>query len=186
MRLSAAHLTAFLAACAARTPVDPDDSGTTLPPPPTGEIDTGCTSTPATVEVGTGAKAFEPLADGADVTMVHGPQGGWHVLARARVANTLDVVAIASPIDALAYDSEVSWNRYVVKLQPEAACTGAYAGMYGYLDVQRIAAGDLDTPPELLAGTDLLLTLVVEDTDGRTATDTRTVVAQLDPADGGE
>src|SRR4029434_4969109 len=43
---------------------------------------TGCSmdavSQPA-VELGTGESHFEELIDGQDVTLIHGPQGGWHV-----------------------------------------------------------------------------------------------------------
>ena len=44
-------------------------------------------ATPASfdVEVGTGQSDFEPLADGADVVLVHGAQGGWHVWTAFRV-----------------------------------------------------------------------------------------------------
>ncbi len=38
-------------------------------------------STPTSfeVEVGTGHIDFQSLADGGDVELIHGPQGGWHV-----------------------------------------------------------------------------------------------------------
>lgn len=162
-------------------PAPVDDTGDDPSTLPVGDIDAACMNEAATVELGTGDTGFVPLADGDHVTMVHGPQGGWHVLASARVAYTLDVVAITYTIDALG--SEVSWNRYVVDLVPEDTCVGAYAGMYGYLDVSRLAEGDADTPPELLVGAELTLTLVIEDHDGRTATDSRTVIADPDPAD---
>ena len=37
-----------------------------------------------TLEVGTGQSAWESLADGASVELIHGPQGGYHLFARIR------------------------------------------------------------------------------------------------------
>jgi len=37
-----------------------------------------------TLEIGIGQSAWEPLADGASVELIHGPQGGYHVFARIR------------------------------------------------------------------------------------------------------
>ncbi len=40
--------------------------------------------TTASLELGTGTARFEPLADGAEVPMVKGAQGGWHVWVSVR------------------------------------------------------------------------------------------------------
>ena len=167
----------FLLACG-RSPVDSDSAAAAV-----GEIDTGCTSEPATLELGTGSDTFETLADGQQLTMVHGPQGGWHMLGSGRVTNTRDVVGFLYTIEAVESGVQVSWNQYYVQLASVGDCTGAYPGMYGYLDVAALADGDADTPPEILAGQEMRLDLTVTDPDGRTATDSRTVIAALDPMD---
>lgn len=40
------------------------------------------------VELGTGTDRFVPIADGADLELVHGVQGGWHVDLTARIHGT--------------------------------------------------------------------------------------------------
>lgn len=150
---------------------------------PLGEMNPECEGRTPTVAVGGGATAYAPLHDGDDATIVHGPQGGWHVLASGRIANTLNVVTITYTIHVLPEGTPVSWNQYRVQLVPYDACTGDYPGMYGYLDVSAMADGDADTPPELLVGRELELTLAVEDADGHAATSSVTVIGQPDPSD---
>ena len=43
---------------------------------------------PATLELGTGSWRFEPLADGQEVELVHGAQGGWHMWISLKVTGT--------------------------------------------------------------------------------------------------
>lgn len=171
----------WLLALGCATP-ESDSGEDSAPNLPNGELAPGCGEAAATVEVGTGEDTFTPLADGDPLTMVHGPQGGWHLLASARVTDTRSVVAITYTA-ATAAGVQVVWNRYVVDLVPEAGCTGVYAGMYGYLDVHALEDGEADTPPELLAGEELTLTLTVEDADGRVAVGEKRVVAEPDPVD---
>ncbi len=169
-------------ACTGRT-----DSG---PPDTARDCDTSATALPeacacndATVEVGGGESGFEGVDDGARVTMVHGPQGGWHVLAGARFANFNPIVTIHYTIALQPEGVLVSDNTYRVQMVQDAECTGFYPGMYGYLDVSGLAEGDQDTPPELLADREIWLAMEVTDTEGRTAFDTLPAVATLDPID---
>lgn len=143
----------------------------------------GCASHAATVEIGGGAITFEPATDGADLTMVHGPQGGWHVLGSARLRYVNPIVSIHYTVEVLPEGSLIADNTYRVQILEDDPCGGYYPGMYGYLDVRALADGDLDTPPELLAGRDLLLRMDITDLDGRVATDTLSAVAALDPMD---
>jgi hypothetical protein len=51
----------------------------------------GCASSPtsgndAQLELGTGTFRYEPLEDGAEVPLVHGAQGGWHVWLSVRAS----------------------------------------------------------------------------------------------------
>jgi hypothetical protein len=151
------------------------------------DADTGlpaaCACEPATIEVGTGADAFEAVAEGDPVTMVHGPQGGWHVLGSARVANLAPIVAIHYTVTVEPEGVLVSDNDYRVQMLADGACGGTYPGMYGYLNVSALATGDADTPPELLAGRTLGLRMEATDVAGRAATDELSVVAALDPKD---
>jgi hypothetical protein len=152
-----------------------DTAGTALP--------AACACDDATVTIGTGDVSYVPVAAGAEVTMTHGPQGGWHVLGSAEMANLLPIVSIHYTITTQPEGAIVSDNLYRVQMVAEGECGGYYPGMFGYLDVTALATGDLDTPPELLAGHTLRLAMEVTDTEARTATAQLDVVAALDPMD---
>ena len=115
--------------------------------------------------------------------MVHGPQGGWHILGSARMSNFSPIVRIHYVVTVEATGAIVADNNYRVEMRTDAECSGYYAGMYGYLDVRELAAGELDTPPELLAGQELRLTMEVADEQGAAASDSLMVIAALDPMD---
>lgn len=161
---------------------DPVPEDCEVTPTDTG-LPADCLCDDATLEVGGGALTFEPLAEGSPVTMVHGPQGGWHVLASARFTNLHAIVGIEYVITVAADGTVISDNFYRVQMVRDVECGGFYPGMYGYLDVRALATGDRDTPPELLADVPLVLSLTATDTEGRVATDTIDVVAALDPVD---
>lgn len=61
---------------------DTDDSGADFevgaPDPARPQTTDGVFGTPV-IELGTGTSAFQSLADGADIELVAGPQGGWHL-----------------------------------------------------------------------------------------------------------
>lgn len=143
----------------------------------------GCGASPAIVEVGGGATTFEPVADGVALTMVHGPQGGWHVLASARLLHVEPIVSIHYTIEVVPDGVIVADNNYHVQIVQDVECGGYYPGMYGYLDVRALEDGERDTPPELLAGKELLVRMDVSVADELVATDTLTGVATLDPQD---
>ncbi len=147
------------------------------------ELDPECAAEEASVSVGGGDTTYEPLSDGDPAMIVHGPQGGWHLLASARVRNTLNRVTITYTAKVLPEETPISWNQYGVQLQEQGSCTGDYPGMYAYLDVSDLAEGEADTPPELLEGKEIQLRLQVEDEDGRAAEASVTVIGALDPAD---
>jgi len=45
-----------------------------------------CVAAEPALELGTGEIAFEPLEDGDSIYVIHGPQGGYHLLASLRLA----------------------------------------------------------------------------------------------------
>jgi hypothetical protein len=155
------------------TDTDIDDSGEPV----------GCEDLPPRVEVGTGEAEYRPLLEGDSVVMVHGPQGGWHMLGSVRVHSMDPIVEVHFTIHDEPSGVQVSDNTYRVAVVQDGECTGYYPGMYGYLDVSDLAAGDITTPPGLLAGHTMILTMNVTDYSGLTATEERRVVAQLDSID---
>jgi hypothetical protein len=155
----------------------PDDSGNT--------DDTGwsCAEGSPHVEIGTGEEGFVALSPGDRVTMVHGPQGGWHVLGSVRMWNMGPIVDIHFVVSSVAHDAIVADNNYRVATVIEGECTNLFWGMYGYLDVHEIAAGELDTPPELLADGPLEIVMTITDQAGLTVEASMLATAALDPMD---
>lgn len=132
-----------------------------------------------------GRPIWVAMADSSEQVMVHGPQGGWHILASADVRSMEQIVTLVYTVSWPARGSaELSRGVFRVMLVPnEARCGGFYAGMLGVLDVSALAMGEADTPPELLAGEELLLRMEATDEAGRAASDSRTVIAVPDPVD---
>ncbi len=145
--------------------------------------DTGPCAGEARVEIGDGTDPFVPIVEDGSVTMVHGPQGGWHMLAGVRVTNTDDIVSIAYTIQTESDGVVVSDNNYRVQLRDEGNCQGTYWNMYGYLDASVLAEGELDTPPELLCGAPLRMRIAVEDGAGKGASAELRITAAADPLD---
>lgn len=141
-----------------------------------------CSAT-ASVEIGDGLDPFNPIADGSAVTMVHGPQGGWHVLAGVQVTNTDEIISIHYSIDLLPEEIAISDNNYRVQLRQDGDCKGSYWNMYGYLDVTPLKDGEMDTPPELLCNRTLRMTIAVEDGEGKGAEASMEILAAVDPKD---
>jgi hypothetical protein len=163
----------FLLACTSSK-----DSGT-----PDSESDfIGCKGEP-TVEIGDGREEFVEIPDNAEVIMTHGPQGGWHMLAGVYVTCTDMIVTVNYTIDVLPEETRISDNAYRVQLRADGEDAGYYWNMYGYLDVSAMAEGELDTPPELLCGRTLRLTISVEDSYGNAAESSVDVIAAPDPQD---
>jgi hypothetical protein len=147
--------------------------------------DTGlsCAERTPWIEVGTGEDGFVPLVSGDVLTMVHGPQGGWHVLGAVRAWNMGPIVDIRFIVTSVDHGVVVADNTYRAATVPEAECGGLFWGMYGYLDVHELAEGELDTPPELLAGHTLELRMLLDDREGEQAESVSLVRAARDPAD---
>jgi len=163
----------------------PMDSGSILP----------CEERTPTLLLGTGEIQFEPLEVDQMLTMIHGPQGGWHMLGSVRLINTKQIVEVYLTITDMDSGVTVSDNHYRVAMIMNEECDGFYPGMYGYLNVYHLAEGELDTPPELLAGHSLLFQIRANDCtetnerngdcnrEERWAEGEMTVIAKLDPID---
>ncbi len=136
------------------------------------------------LEIGTGSSTWEPLEALDPVTMVHGPQGGWHILGGAAVHHTNAIVRIDFTITDAASGVVVSAVSYSIQLLREPdSCTGHVANLYGYLDVSGLDDGTGQTPHELLDGSTLLMEMAATDSAGRIARGSLQVVAVPDPED---
>jgi hypothetical protein len=126
--------------------------------------DPSCFDVAPTVQVGTGEREFETLDSGEQVVMVHGPQGGWHMLGSMLANNMTEIVSAHFTITHLATGVVVADNTYrVATVYDGDNCSGYYPGMYGYLYVEELAEGEADTPPELMAYADVEFCMVVTD-----------------------
>ncbi|MFZ5478670.1 MAG: hypothetical protein ACOZNI_18000 [Myxococcota bacterium] len=172
-------LLATLAGCDGTGPDGPNGCDV----PDDTELDEACACEEPAVRIGGGEDTFEAVEDGSPAIMVHGPQGGWHVLGSAWFENLTELVTIDYWIDVPSLGATVVDNAYRVVMVRDGTCAGYYPGMYGYLDVSDLAEGEADTPPEILAGLEMVLHMNVEDSEGRTASDELSVVATPDPVD---
>ena len=147
------------------------------------------------IEMGEGERTFELFEEPYESMMIHGPQGGWHILASLQIHGMMDIVEVQYTIEHLATGVLVSDNNYRLAVISEGDCTGYYPGMYGYLSVSPLYDGDLDTPPELLGGEQLRIQFRVNDCntnqeaagdcvrDERWVETALEVLATLDPVD---
>lgn len=184
MRWSWAGL-ALLAACSGDGGTDEggSDAATTEPA-------TGCAAD-LSVEIGTGALAYEPLEDGDTVTIVHGPQGGWHIETGAIVSATAQEVSILPRIVVPSLgDVQIGGDQQpqfqALTLYDAAVCSGQFYGVRAFVD-------DLEPPPDgltyqeficSLEGLELEFSVEVSElgADG-IGSDSVTVVAALDSSD---
>ena len=155
----------------------------------------GCGERNTHVTIGSGEFEWEDLTANDEVVMVHGPQGGWHMLGSIRLSGSEQIVEIDYTIRDIASNVIVSDNHYRVALVMDGECQGYYPGMYGYLNVTDLAVGDLDTPPELLAQNTLEMVMKANDCpvskdeqglcsrDERWAENSISVLAVKDPID---
>lgn len=144
--------------------------------------DTGC-GEEVSVAVGTGDAAYVPLEPGDEVTMVHGPQGGWHILGSVLVQNTAPIVSLRFTIHTVEGGALIADNTYRVLLVDAPPCGGSFPGMYAYLNVSALAEGEADTPPELLDGARLKMRVEADDGEGGVGAGELEVIAALDPVD---
>ena len=146
-----------------------------------------CGSDRASIEIGTGSLDYEELSEGDPVMMVHGPQGGWHMLGAIRATNTTSIIRIAFEIRDLNSDVYISDTDYhvMLKMDENEGCSGIYPAMFG-LDVSELVDGELDEPAELLSYAEVEMTMSIEDhsePSPKTASARLIVTAIPDPQD---
>ena len=136
-----------------------------------------------TLTIGSGEYKWEDLSEGDEVEMVHGPQGGWHMLGSARIAHTESVVRIRFNIWLKDSGLVISENAYTVQMIRDQDCSGFYPGMYGYINYKEFREDEDDTPPTMYGYQTVVMEMNATDLDNRTATTTLEVIAVPDPVD---
>ncbi len=144
-----------------------------------------CEAAEPSAVIGTGEYAWEPLSPGDEVTMVHGPQGGWHILGSVRIDGMYENVEIHYTITDVPSGHVVSDNEYFVQQVPLGGCEGEVIGRYGYLNhYDELVNGKADTPWELLACHEVTLAMSIHDGTWKKSVEASIdVVAVPDPAD---
>ncbi|MEL6349638.1 MAG: hypothetical protein AAFV53_41425 [Myxococcota bacterium] len=137
-----------------------------------------------TLEIGSSESDWlGPLQTDDPVTMVHGPQNGWHMLASVYLERTepiVDIHVLIETLDGVA----VADNTYApVRLKEDGSCAGYFTGMYGYITVSGLTDDPDQKPPDVLGGETLWMTVSVQDAVGRAVSGAVQITAALDPID---
>ena len=118
------------------------------------------------LQVGTGTDSFSALNDGDAVTIIAGPQGGYHVWTALRARAPLDPTGVSIHLRVLFNGAELSKNDYVLDLQKK----GAYFEWY--------AMTAFIPDPTAVQGKEIELAVDVTDKAGLSASDSRRVIPQ--------
>jgi hypothetical protein len=158
-----------------------------------------CAGVPFGVTAATGGYGYQALAEGDPVTVVHGPQGGWHIWAGGAVTGGYGTVAVL-PSVSVAVDGTVLAGDQPAQLVPllPSTCGGTFFGVYAYLDDFSVTGVPNQQVICQLDGVDLDLTVEIwtdfddldgdsflsrDELSGQTASSTVRVTAARDPYD---
>jgi len=152
------------------------DSGTDADP---------CYSGDVLVTLGEGETGFNTLSAGDDITMVNGPQGGWHIDFAVELDKTHDGVGLTPSVieDAtgqLLCGQGTDATSYASLVMSDT-CAGSMTAIRCFLN-------DMPDPTKWtfcdLDGASITATMDVEDlTDGRSGTSSIQLTARVDPTD---
>ena len=148
-----------------------------------------CSTTDPSVQVGNGEFAHEAVEVGEVVTMIHGPQGGWHVWYSFQSYNfgptvTFTVTGEDRATAGLLVNETL--NQALV-ITGDPVCAGDAWGVTGYLPLDDAKTEGDESPPAYLVGHQMVMGVTVTDlTDATiTAQDEVTVTLACDPIDVG-
>ena len=154
----------------------------------TGHTDELCDEGPTVVEPGVSEFELQLLTGGESISMVHGPQGGWHVDTAAMVHGTGDVIQIIPSLILTENGESIAGLEQV----PETVALGAYDDQtcQGSVIAIRAYVDDVQRDPPYsdfictLHGRDVDLTLTVTDVvTGNVGTGSASFRLLRDPAD---
>lgn len=153
----------------------------------------------ATVDLGTGAGGYEPLADGDEVPIWYGAQGGYHLDFSAQMNNLCPIVFLRPSIqiirsqwpdqiggedrEPMALVFEQSRHVQAVRVEPDVSPKQQFWGIRGFVPCAHWP-DDPNHSPQCNDGAgsaghledfEVLLTLEAEDHNGRIATDSKLV-----------
>jgi len=185
----------------------PDGSGNDTDPQDGTDSDTeepaGCFADPMALVPGTGADSFIPLVGGEDVTIWHGPQGGWHIETAGEATHSPQSVSILSVVTAIDQPQDVviagAGGSADAELKglvayDDALCSGKFWGVRAFIDdIEPPAGSSLQDVICTLEGQQLEIEITVSEiatatatVPPRSATSSVVVTAALDPVDAAE
>ncbi len=139
-----------------------------------------------TLIVGTGTAGYEPLADGAEVATVFGPQGGYHIDTTATMDGLCPIVRIGVVLEAVDANGDrielFSQDQRVQAVREGAGTVQEYWGLQAFVPCEYWPDGPHDdqvNPPECPDGTgqaghidemEAYLIVTATDDNDRTAT----------------
>ena len=115
------------------------------------------------MELGEGDGSFEPFNSELEAMMIHGPQGGWHILGSFVLRNALQILDVEFTIEHLPTATLISDNSYRLAMIMDGECSGFYPGLYGYINVIPLEHEGLNEPHQLIAYDPLLMTMRTND-----------------------
>ena len=101
------------------------------------------------IEIGSGEYQWEDLDENDPVMMVHGPQGGWHMLGSIALQKFQTKSSRSHSKYSQGDDIMISDNNYRVAMIMEDQCAGYYPGMFGYLNVTEMEDGERGYPSRI-------------------------------------
>lgn len=128
----------------------------------------GCAPAPV-VEVGTGHESFEELPMGGEVTLINGPQGGYHVLLAIKCEGCDPVIDVRYGISDLHSGEGLTFDglQRTVPLQPRGDWA-EYAPLVGFLR---------ENDPSQYIGREVVLWAEMDDPGGVVAASVEAVIA---------
>lgn len=133
-----------------------------------------CAQEAPTAQLGTGDTTFIPVQDGDELPVIHGSQGGNHILGSIRVAH-MNPIALVHFSIAAESGEVVSDQTYRILLIEEGECAASALGLYAYLGFMGGGTESEDVATDLL-WTNARMQIEVTDADGRFASAAATIV----------
>jgi hypothetical protein len=155
-------------------------------------VATGCLAEPLTLEVGTGVTEFLALGDGDDITMTHGPQGGWHIDVAGRVGGTEQLVEVDAVFVKTQTSVQIAGDqqpgRQALVAWDDVGCTGDFFGTRVFIDDTTVGLTGEEIFEEICTFDDIDVTMtvtvtVLESDPQVTVTQSMALKLQLDPVD---
>lgn len=136
---------------------------------------------PPQVELGTGDSEFEAIADGDDIFIVQGPQGGYHFFGSVRARNLEpgDVGDLSSP-DNPTVEFQAFQGQERIDIGASSYTQGLSPSPEGDEMIGRTVILDIADDAEL-EGAMVSLQVEIRDVNGRSASDARNLIAVPHP-----